>query len=663
MTSKLDSEQDRWRALASYASSVLCTTTGFVSCDEILDSLAPIVDESVLHPLLMHVRSDECIEEHVLDSHCSWDRILDDEFRRKYGIFFTPYEIAFGMATLLADVPAGAYVADLSMGAASLLSAAIQRRPDVLVWGVEQDPWLAVCAAVEIARTRRMLGSLLQGDRVLVGDGLASSVEPPCAPAAVLGNPPYLGEKGNASVFRALRATHEHLRPWLGARVDLQYLFMHRALDVLKEGGLMIYLTSAYWVQATGARMLRQDLCTRAEVKMFVHVVGKALFADAPGHHSLWTVAKKKPVVNHQPCMATPWVCEVSSRDVGWDGVFHEVWRGKGARRIKIAPDGEPWALWMNVSLEKWCARYVVGGSMLGDLSRDVQGFVSGVDRWTSRHEGLAFGLQNDATDVQSAKCAPKNEVGAPVFLSSREDQPDLWQNMGKDLVRPLLRGRQIVRNQVWVCGHTSPEVALYVDGVLDEECEQSQTICSFLEPARQVLERRREVQKARIPWYRMHWPRKNEDQVGPKLVMARRGAVPCVALDLSAHAVSSDCTLLILEQGSIKDLLLLMIVLNAGFMRRYVRAFGKRKGTLYEFYAQPLQQTVVPLFVRDDGTLCLNDALAHHALGKAMVCAVDCAYACLMEGELMGLKKEGFGGVLDVCVDHELYEDEVGVW
>ncbi len=71
----------------------------------------------------------------------------------------------------------------------------------------------------------------------------------------VVANPPYVGEKGNKSVFRELKAGP--LRPFYQRKSDFFYFFFHVALNIAKTKGSVAFITTNYYPTATQAHKLR----------------------------------------------------------------------------------------------------------------------------------------------------------------------------------------------------------------------------------------------------------------------------------------------------------------------------------------------------------------------------------------------------------------------
>ncbi len=549
---------------------------------------------------------------------------MSAEKRRERGMFMTPDGFAEAMACAIAvggdgGVGDGRTVLDLSAGCGALLAAAVRRDPGLRVVGVEADRGLAIAAALALYEARAEAGwgegtekrgengggPGVCGDRIYVGDGL--SADGPWAAGGrryevVIGNPPYVGEKGNAGLFGALKEAHPHLADYFGARIDLLYLFFHRGLDLLAEGGRLIYLTSEYWLTASGAGLLRADLARRGRAELFVTFGSTAIFADAPGHHSLLSVFRRVGEDAAAGEGSRAWAVKVEERGLarfkeileefgsgnGVEGTLG--WEGIGGGRVARAalPGGAGWAPFVDAATAEWGQVLRGRGSLLAELARDQQGVVSGADRVTRAHV-QRFGWAEQGIGV-----------GMPIFMFEEDEIPEeLWAERGR-LLRPVLRGSAVRKNVIF---ERAPgrEWMLYVDGALSGADEA--LVVKHLGRFRAMLELRREVRTGAIPWYRLHWPRRRADFEGPKLVVARRGPKPCFALDLSGSVVSSDCTYLVApcDVGDpVRYLASLMVVLNGAGVARYLAAFGKRKGAQLEFYAEPLRS--LPLAVRRVG-------------------------------------------------------------
>lgn len=531
------------------------------------------------------------------------DRCFEADERKRFGMFMTPLSIAQGLAAMIPEGTRGC-VMDLSAGSGALVYAAASAHPSCSIFAVERSPALASACALWLIALRVRQGQDPRRDRVVVGDGLSAAHEPPERVEVVLGNPPYVGEKGQRELFERLKREHPDLASNFAPRMDLLYLFMHRALDWLEPGGRMIYLTSEYWLQATSASKLRADLLARAAPELFFRVDGTKLFDDAPGHHSLVFVASRRARGQDDSACRVVSLAELP-RD--WPSAFRGALDVPEADALRLGDEG--WFPFADSVEMARAAEVRERWARLGDVVCDRQGFVSGLDRVGRSHRRKLGVEQGDGP-----------ALGAGVFvLEAQEVTPELSALRG-DYLKPLVRGSSVRAGSIML---TSPgsSFALYVDGAIEDERDR-RVVEAHLESVKPLLEQRREVRAGGMPWYRLHWPRRRAEQLGPKIVCARRGAGLAFGLDLSGAVVSSDCTYLVLArecERPIEALVRILVALHLPEMERDLEVFGKRKGELFEFYSQPLRDMPLPL-VFADGVFMFDSS----ALGSERVDALE---------------------------------------
>ncbi len=506
--------------------------------------------------------------------------LLSEEYRREKGAHMTPPEAASALVGCAGELPPGPLV-DLSCGHGELLLAMRRRWPRRDLFGVEWHPMLAIAAAARLViddEEARQRGDERGGATIVIGDGLEEGAPwiPESGFAAVVGNPPYVAEKGRAGFFRDLQARHGHLGEVFSPRMDLLYLFLWRGVQLTVPGGWNLWLTPPYWLTASGARSLRRCLTEAMEARHFAMIHEPGLFAASPGSEHLVTALQR-----------------------GGERRGGRVWRGSlremtgelegGWSSAQVLAEGalreSGWHPFAGEGALRWGAEVRESGEALEGLARDYQGFVSGADRVTRRHAGRVRGAS----------------LGEPIFLADGVEPPKRWEEAPPGLIRPVLRARHLEKNVVFT--ETPGETrVLYVDDDAAAAVDRG-VMERLLGEFRQVLEARREVKTGRMSWCRLHWPRDRTAMEGPKLVVPRRAREPLFSLDLSGAMVSSDCTFLVAprEVGEkARYLCGLMLLLNAEETHRYLRTFGKRKGELLEFYSEPLRR--IPLPARVEG-------------------------------------------------------------
>ena len=433
--------------------------------------------------------------------------------------------------------------------------------------GVDLDP-----VALDVARQRVPTAKLSQGDALAIA-GRAPLREASFDLVAL--NPPYIGEKGNRSLFAEVADLSPKWRSRAVARMDYLYFFLHLGLDLLKTGGRMVALTTAYWPAATSARALRADLAQRGAIMRWIAFEGSPIFPGAPGQHNLAFIVEKVA----QPAQRT-WTLE---RVRAGRGVPETISCEAGHPPLDGA---SPWQPFIGAEDRRLAAEDAARWeTRLYDLALDRQGVVSGCDRISARHR---------------ATLGPECPVGAPVFTVTGAEVVERGWHLDPEVtsrLEPLLRGSEVGRFDIRKT--RSPLTApggLAMIYLTRKEPSPPLALLEHLRPYKALLSARREVKTGVMPWWALHWPRRLEQMRRPKIVTARRGKTMRFCLDLAGHVVSSDCTFILARSQDPRDLELLWMTLHLESVERALRANGKLKGGLMEFYSDPLRRLSLPI-------------------------------------------------------------------
>lgn len=175
----------------------------------------------------------------------------------------------------------------------------------------------------------------------------------------ILGNPPYLGEKNHKEIFTELRKT-PFGEKYYEAKMDYLYFFLEKACELLEEEGILVYLTTNYWLRADGAKTLRKCLEEEGDF-LFFEDYNASLFEGALGQHDIlfvWRKGKKKENV-----------CIQDEK-----GIFYLEQKDLYQQAGKIF-------LWREDIRKRLYQMKERSNSFLGDLLEIKQGIVSGCDK------------------------------------------------------------------------------------------------------------------------------------------------------------------------------------------------------------------------------------------------------------------------------------------
>lgn len=108
----------------------------------------------------------------------------------------------------------------------------------------------------------------------------------------VVGNPPYIGEKGHKEIFQPVKEDALLKGFYLG-KMDYFYFFFHVAINILCQNGISCFITTNYYPTAMGARKLRKDLAERTNLLQLINLNEFKIFESALGQHNLITLFEK----------------------------------------------------------------------------------------------------------------------------------------------------------------------------------------------------------------------------------------------------------------------------------------------------------------------------------------------------------------------------------
>ncbi|MCA9068994.1 MAG: N-6 DNA methylase, partial [Planctomycetaceae bacterium] len=130
----------------------------------------------------------------------------------------------------------------------------------------------------------------------------------------IIGNPPYRRERASKTFLDCLKESPLGKR-WYQARLDLWAYFLHRGLDLLRQGGRLAFVLPSYWTASTAAARLIERLRTETTILDVVQLGRARVFPDVEGWHLILHLIKGK---ESQPCRVWDLTCsgENWSRDV-----------------------------------------------------------------------------------------------------------------------------------------------------------------------------------------------------------------------------------------------------------------------------------------------------------------------------------------------------------
>ncbi len=395
----------------------------------------------------------------------------------------------------------------------------------------------------------------------------------------VLGNPPYIGEKGNRQLF--IKVKKANLKNYYMGKMDYFYFFFHLALDLCRPSGSISFITTNYYLTATGAVKLRKDLNQRSIINSIINFNELKVFESALGQHNMITTMTKgnSPNIEAKTC--------ITSRTGNiTPELLSEILSGKEAHtkysdvRQEFLYDGEDFQIRLQGvknenpdGLGKILEKIQNSGSTLNSICNINQGIITGADKVSQRH---------------ITKYHVNAKVGDSIFVISNNEVDRLRLSKSeRETLRPWFKNSDIDR---WCTSDSTQEKVFY----LDRQSKAFPNILNHLFPYKKVLEDRREVKNGVIQWWQLQWPRSSNIFTGKKIVVPQRSKTNTFGYNEIPWYASAD-VYFITEMDKNIHLKYVLALLNSSPYYLWLYHRGKRKGESLELYQTPLSQVPIP--------------------------------------------------------------------
>lgn len=390
----------------------------------------------------------------------------------------------------------------------------------------------------------------------------------------VLGNPPYIGEKGHREVFADVRASSFGKRFYLG-KMDYFYFFFHLGLDLLKDGGVLGFITTNYFVTATYARNLVEDLKSRSTILNFINFSETRIFDSAAGQHNMITLLAKgkaeipartaivkKSIKGKVSSEVLISILEGSSAEVDYFEIAqHDLFTGA---TISLSNSSEN-------PVEAVLEKLRTTGNALNKIVTINQGIVSGADKVTNSHV-RKFGY-------------PEQSVGEGIFVLTDEEVESL--NLSEhelELIKPFYKNSDVAK--YWTKQKTNRYI-IYADK-RDKSLESRPALSAHLDKYQEAVS----FGNVNSPY--LNWPR-SVDFEGEKIVAPQRSYTNTFGLSVGPWYASADIYYLTPSEDPEVPTKALLGILNSLPVLCWLYFRGKRKGGMLELYQVPLGEIPIP--------------------------------------------------------------------
>lgn len=391
----------------------------------------------------------------------------------------------------------------------------------------------------------------------------------------VIGNPPYVGEKGNKDIFRIVSESSLGKRFYMG-KSDLLYLFFHLGIDFLKEDGILGFITTNYYLTADGAKNLREDLKNRTNLLKLINFNQLIIFETAKGQHNLITLLEKSSVRDKK---LETILCDIgvslnlddldnifsgNSSKVSYHSLaFQDIYNGNN-NYIRMEKD----------EITSLLEKMKIDSILLKERFSVKQGIVSGADKFSQAHKNKF--LMDDI-------------LGKGIFVLTEEEVKNLnLNNKELELIKPFYKNSDIFS---YISSEVPKLWIIYI--TKNQNIDDFPNIKKHLLKYKAILENKREFKNGMLPWYSLHWSRDLEIFSSPKIITRQRCKTNMFAYNELNWFSSADVYYINPKNSSYMefDLKYILALLNSKLFFVWFYKYGKRKGELLELYSTPLEE------------------------------------------------------------------------
>jgi adenine-specific DNA-methyltransferase len=385
---------------------------------------------------------------------------------------------------------------------------------------------------------------------------------------AVLGNPPYRRERGSKVLLESLAHT-DFGRKYRSARMDLWYYFFHRGMELLRPGGVLSFIVSAYWTSGAGAEKLMTALRDDAHLDEVFLLDDLPVFPGVVGRHSIIRVTKGASL---------------------WPTTIRRVPPGPTASAMDILSGRRPL-----IEFEKTADQLFRAGRV--DLEAPADELLAKIGRWPPLgdlgivRQGIA---ENPAAINAKTNAAFGNRwrVGEGVFALRPAELEGLGLSPEEQaLLRPYYDPCDVTRygiadrpslQIIYSTKDTCPDIARFP------------RLQTHLERFRPAMEARRETRKGTNRWWHLHWPREERVWQSPKILSLQFARRPVFVPVREPAYVPFSINVVVPLETTAESLEYLCGLLNCRLLWKWFQHHAKRRGVGLEINGRVLARTPI---------------------------------------------------------------------
>jgi adenine-specific DNA-methyltransferase len=423
----------------------------------------------------------------------------------------------------------------------------------------------------------------------------------------VIGNPPYVGEKGNKEIFRPI-ANSELGKRFYQGKMDLFYFFFHKGIDILKNTGILAFITTDYYITATGAKKLRSDFKERTNVIKIIDFNELKIFESALGQHNMITILNKTSCKIYK-------ANTIFTKKVGFGS--YEI-----LRNILNGKDNETFYNYVKQEdlydgSENYMRIYTNTISSNNSLLTRVIDKI----KYNSKLLGYICNI-NSGADITISRITKKHienfretgiSYGDGVFVVSPEYIRELDLNRAElSVIKDFVKNSDISQYNI----RLNKDKLIYLKW--EDDIEKYPKIKKHLEKYKEILIDQVQRYGENYPWYALHRPREQKIFECTKKILVPYRSKFNVFGYYDKPVYASRDVFFITDIENQFDIRYLLGILNSKLYYVWFYLKGKRKGETLELYQTPLSEAPIkagsklqqlPIIQAVDKVLAINNS------------------------------------------------------
>lgn len=384
----------------------------------------------------------------------------------------------------------------------------------------------------------------------------------------VIGNPPYVRWKNIDSKTQEILRADLYWKDRINGLNDLLYPFILLSVDLLKEGGELIFITPTFWTSTLHSKLVREKLLQQGEITHFINFEEMNVFNNVSSNILIFRFVKNKKGRKMK-------VVKITERGKISSNILKEI--------NEILKDLEKKDFASFNGYEAYLHNQFKEEDSWNPLNKEVESLIEAIEKNSESRLG-------EMAEICNGMVSGLDQAFKVTDISN-------FNNEEKKKMINVAKAKNL--NKYFLEGHHN-YIFLNDSAITEKQLSNLPNIKSQLSNYKEDLEKRYSYQR-NIPYWEWVFLRnkKHIEKSKSKIV------VPCkerfdskqfvrFALVKGDYYVTQDTTAIIKNQNVKEDVKYLLAVLNSDLIFNWLKNKGLRRGGVLEFSERPL--SIIPI-------------------------------------------------------------------